>query len=177
MPTAIKAQEIDNLRESFGSAKVTILTSVTGLTVEEVTKLRKDLRATGARAKVVKNTLARIASEGTDVEKVKENFVGPIMVTMGFDEDIAAPAKTLLDFAKGTKDRMKVVAGVLEGSAVDAAGVRALADLPPKPVVQAMLLGLFQAPARNFLSLMVNVPRSVMNVMTNYAKKKEEGGA
>jgi large subunit ribosomal protein L10 len=72
---------------------------------------------------------------------------------------------------------MKVVAGVLEGSAVDAAGVRALADLPPKPVVQAMLLGLFQAPARNFLSLMVNVPRSVMNVMTNYAKKKEEGGA
>lgn len=177
MPTAAKAAEIENLRDSFTGAKVALVVNFTALTVEEVTTLRSKLRSKGAKLKVVKNTLAKIAAEGTGMEGVKDAFTGPIMVTFGYDEDISAPAKEILDFAKASKDRMTVVAGLVEGSVVDAAGVKVLAEMPPKPVVQAMLLGLFQAPAKNFLGLMTNVPRSIMNVMTNYAEKQEKGGA
>lgn len=175
MPTAAKTQEIDKLRASFTDAKVAVVANFTGLTAEEVTALRRDLRAKGAKVKVVKNTLAKIAAEGTGMEGAKDSFVGPVMVTFGYDEDIAAPAKAFLDFAKGSKERVTVVAGMVEGTAVDAKGVQALADLPPKPVVQAMFLGLLQAPARQFLGLMTNVPRSLMYVLNDYANKKEQG--
>ncbi|MBF0170536.1 MAG: 50S ribosomal protein L10 [Nitrospinae bacterium] len=175
MPTAAKAAEIESLRESFTGAKVAVVANFTALTAEEVTALRRTLRAKGAKVKVVKNTLAKIAAEGTGMEKVKDAFTGPVMVTFGYDEDISAPAKTILDFAKGSKDRVTVVGGMVEGSAVDAAGVKVLADMPPKPVVQAMFLGLLQAPARSFLGLLTNVPRSLMNVMSNYAEKQQKG--
>lgn len=177
MPTAAKAAEIESLRESFTGAKVAVVANFTALTVEEVTALRRDLRSKGAKVKVVKNTLAKIAAEGTGMDGVKEKFTGPVMMTFGYDEDISAPAKAVLDFAKKSKDRMTVIGGMVEGAAVDAVGVTVLADMPPKPVVQAMFLGLLQAPVRNLLGLLTNVPRSLMNVMNNYAEKQEKGGA
>lgn len=177
MVTEAKKKKIEELREEFSEAKIALFANFSGITVEEVSLLRKDLRASDTRLKVIKNTLARLAAENTPVEGAKYLFKGPVAVALGFGDEIGAPAKALVEFSKKNKDKLTILGGVVEGSLVDADGVKALADLPPKPVVQAMLLGLMQAPVKNLMGLMQNSARQMLYVLSALAeKKKEEGG-
>jgi large subunit ribosomal protein L10 len=176
MATEAKERMVESLREDFGAAKVAVFANFSKVTVEEVSKLRADMRASDTKLRVLKNTLARRAAAGTDVEVAIGLLKGPITVALGFGDDISAPAKMMINFSKEKKDKLTILGGVVEGSLVDAEGVKGLADMPPKPVVQAMLLGLMQAPARNFLSLMQNSARSLLNVLNNYAEKKKDEG-
>ena len=177
MVTEAKKNKVDELHKEFNEAKVALFANFSGITVEEVTGLRNGLRPSDARLKVIKNTLARRAIEGTPLADAKDYLSGPVTVALGYGDDIGAPAKALLDFSKKNEGKLTILGGVVEGSLVDASGVKALADLPPKPVVQSMLLGLMQAPAKNFMGLMQNSARQMLYLLNGLAeKKKEEGG-
>jgi large subunit ribosomal protein L7/L12 len=116
-----KAQAIAELRQKFARARVAVLTECTGLEGNEVTELRRQLRGAGAELKVVKNTLAVLAADGTPLSVAKDHFRGPLSVAIGYD-DPALPAKVLRDFiAKEKRDKkMRITVGVVEGNLLNA---------------------------------------------------------
>ncbi|MBI4664776.1 MAG: 50S ribosomal protein L10 [Nitrospinae bacterium] len=176
MVTEVKKTELEELRESFKTAKMALMANFSGVTVEDVDVLRRNLRASNTRLKVVKNTLARLAVKDTPIEGADKMFKGPVTVAFGYSDDIGASAKTFLDFAKAKADNLKIIGGVVEGSVLTAEQVRKLGDMPTKPVAQAMFLGLLQSPARNFLGVMEAAARKFLYALNAVAEKKQEGG-
>lgn len=175
MVTEAKKQEVEELRASFKEAKSVVMANLTGVNVESITGLRRKMRQADVRLKVVKNTLARLAVKETSYDIAEGLFTGPVCVAFSFGEDIAAPARVLLDFSKESEN-VRILGGVVEGSILDEHGVKSLAATPPKPVVQAMLLGVMQAPARNFLGVMEGVARKFLYALNAVAEKKKEEG-
>ena len=114
-----------------------------GLTVENLTALRRTARERGVYLHVLKNTLARRAVAGTPFEVAGESMVGPLIY--GFSEDPVAAAKVLSDFAK-TNDKLVMKGGAYAGKTLDAAGIASLANIPSKEVLLAQLLGLMVSP-------------------------------
>jgi len=115
-----------------------------GLTVAELTELRGKLRASGASVRVLKNTLTRRAAERAGRAELVPLLSGPTAIAF-CGADSASPAKALADFAR-THDALKVRGGLLEGTGVDAAGVKAIASLPPRDVLLAQVVGTMAAP-------------------------------
>ncbi len=121
-----------------------VLTDYKGLTVSDLSTLRNSLKATGSEFKVVKNTLALIASKGTVVEKASGFMVGPTGIAFGYEDAVGA-IKGLLEFAD-KNDKLKVKAAVVDGALLDPNELKALSKLPPRPVLLGMLAGAMQAP-------------------------------
>jgi large subunit ribosomal protein L10 len=169
-----KERQVAWLREEFNSQKCLVLSSYQGLTVAETDKLRRDLRAGGAKYKVLKNTLARLAYRDTDVSLLEHELVGPRAAAWTYDEDKApALAKTLLDFAKGHAN-MQVLAGVVSGSVLTAPDIEALSKLPGKAEMRATLLGTMNAPIGSFVNTLAAVPRSLLNCLKAIEEKKAQ---
>ncbi len=144
MPTAKKQATIDELRERIARSKNLFFTNYAGLTVEEITKLRGELRKSGDTYAVVKNSLFSIAA-GEDVAKSLEAFLaGPTGVVFA-GEDPVAPAKALKTFSDATRP-LEVKAAWIDGKVVDAAQVGALAALPPKIELLGRLVGSLKSP-------------------------------
>jgi large subunit ribosomal protein L10 len=140
-----KSAQIAELTEKFSRSKAVVLTEYKGLTVAEVSELRKLLKEAGAEYKVFKNTISVIASKGTHVEPAKDHFAGPVGIAFGFDDPIAA-AKKVLEYA-GKNEKLKVKSGVIEGQLYSFEDIKAVSKLPPKPALLSMLAGAMQAPA------------------------------
>jgi large subunit ribosomal protein L10 len=144
MPTAKKQATIDELREKLAGSKNLFFTNYAGLTVEDITKLRTELRKDGTTFSVVKNTLFSIAV-GDDVAKALESVLaGPTGVVFA-GEDPVAPAKALKTFADANA-AVKIKAAWIDGALVDTAGVSALASLPPKIELLSRLVGSLKSP-------------------------------
>lgn len=144
---AEKQQLVSELADKMRNSASTVLADYRGLTVSQVTELRKQLREAGIEFKVVKNTLTRRATQETDFTELDPYLTGPTAIAFG--EDAIAPAKILSDFAK-THENLKVKAGIVEGRVVDADQIKALAALPSREGLLSMLLSVLQAPIRNF---------------------------
>jgi large subunit ribosomal protein L10 len=129
-----------------------VLTDYKGLTVEEMTEMRNAFRASGVEYRVVKNTLARIATEKTPASAVKDNFTGPVGLAMGYDDAVAV-AKSVLDYAK-RNDKLKVTCGVVDGTFYDEGQLRKVAALPSREVLLGMLAGVMQAPPAKLARLL-----------------------
>jgi len=140
-----KQQLVNELHEKFSTATVAILTEFKGLGVSEMTELRQKLRGAKGELRVVKNTLAKRAAEGTTVSAAREAFQGAIAVTFGY-EDPVAPARILKEFVDKRTEKIKVKIGVVEGQVLDAKGLKAVALLPKKEVLIADLLSRMQSP-------------------------------
>jgi len=147
-----KAKVVTDLKEKFEKTKGMVMTDYKGMTVAEISDLRNLLRAAGIEYKVVKNTLARLASDGTPMEAARDQFKGPVGVAMGFD-DAAVVAKTVLDFSKKNV-KLKVLGGVVDGSLYDASALKTIASLPSREVLLGMLAGTMNAPASKMARLM-----------------------
>ena len=144
MPTAKKEATIEELRGRIAGSKNLFLTNYAGLTVEEITKLRAELRKSGDTYAVIKNTLFSIAA-GDEIAKALEAFLaGPTGVVFA-GEDPVAPAKALKTFSDSTKP-LEVKAAWIDGKVVDAAQVGALAALPPKNELLGRLVGSLKSP-------------------------------
>ncbi len=144
MPTAKKEATIEELRQRIAGSKNLFFTNYAGLTVEEITKLRTELRKSGDTYAVIKNTLFSIAA-GKDVAAALAAFLaGPTGVVFA-GEDPVAPAKALKTFSDSTKP-LEVKAAWIDGKVVDAAQVGALAALPPKNVLLGRLVGSLKSP-------------------------------
>jgi large subunit ribosomal protein L7/L12 len=170
-----KAQAIAKLREKFSRARAAFLAECTGLAGNEVTELRRQLRGARAELKVVKNTLAILAADGTPLGVAKEHFRGPLSVAIGYD-DPALPAKILRDFiAKDKRDKkMRITVGVVEGNLLDASHVKAVADLLPRNALLSMLLAGLQGPLSGLAGTMNGIVAKFVGILMAIKEKPKE---
>jgi large subunit ribosomal protein L10 len=141
------------------------------LTVAQMSALRRQMRQAGARVKVTKNRLAKIALEGTDVASISALLKGPTL--LAFSGDPVAAPKVISDFAKA-HDKLVILGGAMGKTTLDASGVKALAALPSLDELRAKLVGLIQAPATK-IAQVVNAPAAKLaRVLSAYASKSGE---
>jgi len=143
-----KMQLVADVAGKMKESAATVLTDYRGLTVAEVTELRRKLREAGIEFRVVKNTLIRRATAIAELTELDEHLTGPTAIAFSKD-DAVAPAKVIMEFAK-TNENLKVKAGIVEGKVVGFDQIKALADLPSREGLLSMLLSVLQAPIRNF---------------------------
>ena len=144
---AKKQQEVNEVVEKINAANSLVVVDYLGLTVAEVTELRKQLREAGVEFKVIKNTIMRRALDSQDLEYHEEVFQGPTAVAFGM-EDAVAPAKILSDFAKKA-EALELKGGILEGEVLSKEEIQQIAKLPNREGLLSMLLSVLQAPVRN----------------------------
>ncbi len=134
-----KGQMVSEIREKFQQASAIVLADYRGLTVAQATLLRVQMRQAGVEYRVMKNTLVQRAADELGLEGLDPYLKGP--TALAFSADPVAPAKVLMEFAKVNKlKKFKIKAGVLEGKVIGPEAVKALADLPSREVLLAMVL-------------------------------------
>jgi large subunit ribosomal protein L10 len=171
-----KTEFVATFSDKLSRAKIAVVTDYRGLDVNTLVEFRKGLTQGAATDfTVVKNTLFKRAIEGTSFESLGEHLTGTNAVLLGYD-DIVVSAKALKAFAKDNEDHVILKGGSMEGKPLTPDQLSALAELPPKDILQAMLLGVLQAPSRNLVSLLANVNRQIVNVLSAYRDKLEEQG-
>ncbi len=172
-----KATAIAELTEKFGRARLAILTECAGMPVNQMTELRRQLRGAKAEYCVIKNTLAVRASAGTTLADAKPHFKGPTGLVIGYDDPVL-PAKILRDFIQAEKrsEKIKVTVGVLEGKLVQAADLAAIAQLPKREVLIAMLLSAMQGPIRGVVYALSGVLSKFVRVIAAIQDKKKGEG-
>jgi len=165
-----KAAIIEAVKARADKASFAVITDFKGMTVEELTNLRVSLRTAGGEYHVVKNTLARIALTDGTHDAIKDKFHDNCGVAFGFDDPVAV-AKALSDFAKQSK-LFELRCASLDGKAMDAAQIDALAKLPSKEQLLGQLLGTMNAVPTNFVSLFANVLRGLLYALKGIEDQK-----
>lgn len=144
---AKKAALVDDVTKKFEGAVSIVVADYRGLTVDQVTELRKQLREAGVEMRVIKNSILSRAAKQAGLEGLDNVFAGPTAIAFS-KEDVVAPAKIIDTFAK-TADALKIKGGVIEGKVADIEQITALAKLPNREGLLSMLLSVLQAPVRN----------------------------
>ena len=148
----LKQPIVAEISENIKGAQSVVLVDYRGLTVEQDTRLRKELREAGIVYKVYKNTMMNFAFKGTEFEALSEYLEGPSAVAIS-TTDATAPARIICKFAKEAK-ALEVKGGVVEGTAYDAKGIAAIAEIPSREELLSRLLGSMQSPVTNFARVM-----------------------
>lgn len=144
----LKQPIVDEIAGHLNGAQGVVLVDYRGLTVEQDTQLRKQLREAGVVYKVYKNTLVKRAIAGTEFEPMAEQLEGPTAIAISAT-DATAPARILNNFAK-TADALELKCGVVEGTYYDVNGIKAIADIPSREELLSKFLGSIQSPITNF---------------------------
>lgn len=142
-----KQEEVSFIASELKDATSVVVIDYLGLTVEEVTSLRKQLRESGTKMKVVKNTILRRAAVEAGIEGLEDVFAGPSAIVYSTDE-VVAPAKIVAEFAEKASE-LSIKGGLIEGKVASADDINALAKLPDRDGLLSMLLSVLQAPMRN----------------------------
>ena len=144
----LKKPVIDEIAANIADAQSVVIVDYCGLTVEQDTKLRKELRENDVIYKVYKNTMMNFAFKGTDCERLRQHLEGPNAIAIS-KTDATAPARILAKFAKDAK-ALEIKAGIVEGTYYDAAGMEAISKIPSREELLGKLLGSIQSPIANF---------------------------
>jgi large subunit ribosomal protein L10 len=175
LPTAKKEQTIEELRAKLADAKYLFFTNNAGLTVEELTKLRNELRKDGSTYAVVKNTLFSRAAGDELAKKLEAHLTGPTAVVFA-PTDPVAPAKALNQFGIDVKP-LEIKAGYVDGQGITADQVKALASMAPKAELQAKVLGLLTSPLRGFVGVLAANPSGFVRVLSAREKQLAESAS
>ncbi len=172
-----KVGVVSDLHEKFVKAKLAVVTECGGMPVNQITQLRHQLRGAQAELKVVKNSLAVRAAEGTSLLPVVSLFKGQVAVVIGYDDPVL-PAKILRNFIKHEKCDEKIIwrGGVIEGKALEPAQLIATADLPSQEVLLSMLLSAMQGPLRGMVGVLQGILRGFAAVLVAIQDKKKGDG-
>ena len=165
-----KKQQVAELTEAFKSANVGVLVKYEGITVENDTKLRKQLREAGCEYKVVKNTMLSRAFKDAGIEGLEEYLHGTTAIAYSETSYTEAP-KILSDYAKKHEDFV-VKAGFIDGASTDAKSIDALAKLPPKEVLVAQVLGGLNGPIQGFANVLNGTIRGLVIALNAIAEKQ-----
>ena len=172
MDRAEKQAFVASLNAMFADVSMVVVTHNKGLTVAEVTELRRRMRAAGATFKVAKNRLTSRALEGTVFGGIAPLLRGP--TALAWSKDPVAVAKTTVEFARAN-DRLVLIGGALGGQSLDVAAVRALAELPSLDVLRARLIGMIKTPATRIAGVLQAPAGQLARVLGAYARAAEEG--
>jgi large subunit ribosomal protein L10 len=145
-----KIRVVSELQGKFGKAKGIIFTDYRGLNVEEITGLRNDLRESSLEYRVIKNTLARRAAEGTPVDSARDIFSGPTGIAVGYDDPVLL-AKKVLDFSN-KNNKLEVKGGIIEGGICTPEQIKTISELPSREIQLSMLVGAMQSPMSKLAS-------------------------
>lgn len=167
---AEKRELVTSLNAAFSETGVIVVAHYTGLTVKDMTALRARMRDAGAKVKVAKNRLAKLALQGTDATGLADLFKGPTLVAYSSDP-VAAP-KAAVEFAK-TNDKFVILGGAMGTSSLNPEGVKALATLPSLDELRAKLVGMIQTPATRIAAVVAAPAAQLARVMGAYARKDE----
>jgi large subunit ribosomal protein L10 len=165
---AQKTELVTTFNAAVKTAGAIVVAHNKGLTANQVVDLRNRMAKAGATIKVVKNRLAMLALEGTDAQGISKLFTGPTMVAYAADPMIAP--KVAAEFAK-THEKFVVLGGTLGKSTLDAAGVKALAELPSLDALRGKIIGLVQAPATKIAGVLAAPAGQLARVFNAYASK------
>ena len=159
-----KEEIVQDLQERIGRSQFNILADFTGLKVEEMTRLRRQIREADGELRVVKNTmLERAAAGDSPMAPLSSQFVGPNAVTFSYGDPVAL-AKVLVKFAQG-QPKFKLKAGVLSGQVLTAQEMEALSKLPDREILLAQFLGVLQGVPTALVTVLAGVIRNLLNVL------------
>ena len=144
----LKKPIVEEIKEALNGAQAAVVVDYRGLTVEQDTALRKQLREAGVEYKVYKNTMINLAVKGTEFEALVPHLEGPTAIAIS-KEDATAPARILYNFAK-TAEALELKAGVVDGTYYDNDGIKVIATIPSRNELLSKLLGSIQSPVTNF---------------------------
>ena len=170
MPTEAKEAAVADLAERIKRSTIAIATDFSGLTVNQITLLRRQLRDRGVEYRVVKNRIAAIAAEQAGVAPFKDILEGSTGVVFGYD-DVVAAAKAVSDYVKETRVHLKIRNGVMNGEPLSEQQVSALAALPPRDQLVAKLLGQMNAPITGLVTVLDGPIRSLAVVLQRRAEQ------
>ena len=165
-----KVEAVATLKETLGKARGVILTQFSGLNVAQMEELRRGLKREGAQFLVVKNTLARLASQDTPLEELFRPLSGPTALAF-FDS--TAPIKFLTEFARN-QPKLQIRGGVMGSRILKIEEVRELAGLPPREVLLAQLLGGLRSPMANLVMVLSALPGNLLGVLRAIKAKREK---
>jgi large subunit ribosomal protein L10 len=165
-----KEAVVTDIKQKFEKSKTVVLADYRGLTVGEVTELRKKMREAGIDYKVLKNTMTSRAAKAANIEGLDQYLSGPTAVAFSYN-DYAAPAKILAEFAKNHK-KLELKAGVLDGKVIDFESVKNLAELPSREVLLGMVAGMLQAPVRGLVTVLAGPLRNFVCAVEAIRKQK-----
>ena len=172
MKSKSKADTVVTLRRAIDAQKGAVVAEFRGLTVTEITALRKKLRGVNAEFKVVKNTLMRRAAKDTDFGQLDEFFTGPTAVALTHGDPVAL-AKVMKEFAGGSP-KVRIKAGYFEGRAVSAADVQTLADVPPREVLLARLACALASPISRLAQALSGPQRKLVYALNSIHEKQSK---
>ena len=168
---AFKNDKVALIKEKIDKAQVAIVTEYKGLSVEEITNLRRALQKDGGDYMVTKNTLAKLAIKDTPYEVLAETFKGPIAIAFGFNDQVA-PAKALSKFIKDTK-KGEIIAAAMDGQLMSAEEAKALANLPSREELYAKMLGCINSPASGIANSVNAVMSSLVRAVAAVRDQKQ----
>jgi large subunit ribosomal protein L10 len=171
---AQKQQLTASLREDLADTVCVVVTHQTGLSVAEVTVLRREMRSAGARYRVTKNRLVKRALEGTQFEGLAPLFSGPTAIA--FSQDPVAAAKAAVAYANRNA-KLTIIGGGLSGQMLDEAAVKALATLPSLDELRGRIIGLLNAPATKLAVLLQTPGGQLARVLAAYSEQNDDGAA
>jgi large subunit ribosomal protein L10 len=172
VPTPEKVETVEDLRSRLEGISSVFLTEYRGLTVHQLSELRKQLRAVSAEYKVVKNRLARIAVSSSGLAGITPHLTGPTGFIIARDEPVAV-AKALQTFIR-TVPALTVKAGIVEGQVLGAEELKALADLPSRAALRGQLVGAIQGPLAQLVGLLERVQRDLAYVLDQRGQEAVE---
>ncbi|MBN9508057.1 MAG: 50S ribosomal protein L10 [Alphaproteobacteria bacterium] len=165
-----KHEFVASLASVFADTSMVVVTRNSGLNVAEMTELRRRMRAAGATFRVAKNRLTTLALDGTRFDGIKPLLKGP--TALAWSHDPVAVAKAAVEFAR-TNEKFVVLGGAIGAQTLDAAGVKALSELPSLEALRARLLGLIVAPATRIAGILQAPGGQIARVLAAYARERE----
>ena len=172
MPTQEKIEAVEDLKARLDGVKTVLLTEYRGLTVQQISELRKQLRAVSAEYKVVKNRLAKIAVSASELEVLKPRLTGPIALVVSKGDPVAV-TKAVSTFAR-TNQALTIKGGYVDGQFMQPDALKALSELPSKEALRAQLVGAISGPLTQLVSLLQAPQRELAYILAERGKDATE---
>ena len=172
MPTQEKVEAVGDLKGRLDGVTTVLLTEYRGLTVKQISDLRKQLRGVSAQYKIVKNRLAKLAMTDSDLAQLGPHLKGPTGMVIS-REDPVAVAKALHSFAR-TNQALAIKAGFIEGQVLPPADLKALSELPTKDAIRSQIIGAIQGPMAQLVGLLLAPQREIAYVLDQHGQGAAE---